>query len=79
MCPTEIAPLLSSPALSLQDLELRLSAFIQLAHSQSQARRYSHDQTLHLLDRAWEAQKLLWQLRRQNDWELQREFNCDLN
>jgi hypothetical protein len=75
MCPTEIAPFPYSPALSIQDLELRLSAFIQLAHSQSQARRYSHDQTLHLLDRAWEAQKLLWQLRRQADWG----SYCELN
>ena len=64
MRPLTIAPLLQSNSLlSQKDLEIYLVAFIQFAHAQSQARRYSYDQNLHLLDRAWEAQKLLWQLR----------------
>ena len=64
MRPPVTAPFLQSNLLSSQkDLEISLVAFIKFAHAQSQARRYSYDQTLHLLDRAWEAQKLLWQLR----------------
>lgn len=43
--------------------ELHLKAFVKSALQQSQAGKYSIDQNLHLLDRAWEAQKLLWQLR----------------
>lgn len=50
--------------------ELYLKAFVKSALQQSQAGKYSIDQNLHLLDRAWEAQKLLWRLRASTQTEL---------
>lgn len=47
----------------ISDRELRLQAFIQSAHEMSRSGQYPPELTLSLLDRAWKAQKLLWELR----------------
>lgn len=57
------ASLESMPVSTEKRQEIFLEAFIRFSHAQIQARRYSYEQTLQLLDRAGEAQKLLWQLR----------------
>ncbi|MBW4518552.1 MAG: hypothetical protein KME16_02305 [Scytolyngbya sp. HA4215-MV1] len=44
---------------------LSLRAFVQSALHQSLCCHYSLEKRLQLLDRAWEAQKLLWQLQAQ--------------
>jgi hypothetical protein len=49
------------------DLQIRLSRFIQYCLKQSCSTDCSTDEALQLLDKAWKAQKLLWQIRRQAD------------
>jgi hypothetical protein len=45
------------------DSEIHLDAFIDWALRESRSPQYSPQAALELLDRAWDAQKLLWQLR----------------
>lgn len=61
--PVNPASLESMPVSDEKAQEISLEAFIRFSHAQIQAGRYSYEQTLQLLDRAGEAQKLLWQLR----------------
>lgn len=49
--------------LDTPEQELRLSAFIRFTLQQACINKYSSDAVMQLLDRAWEAQKLLWKLR----------------
>jgi hypothetical protein len=47
------------------DLEMRLTQFIRWSLRQSQSGSYSPHQSMQWLNCAWEAQKQLWQLRKQ--------------
>ncbi|UBF24306.1 hypothetical protein K9N68_21705 [Kovacikia minuta CCNUW1] len=49
----------------ISSCEANLSAFINWILRQSSTGQYSPDVAIRLLDRAWEAQKQLWQLRHQ--------------
>ena len=61
----------------VSDRELRLQAFIQKAHQMSRSGKYPSVMALQLLDRAWEAQKLLWSLRQnQTKTPLQEDWVC---
>lgn len=60
---------LSTTCVSSQDrinLETQLSDFIQWSLSLTRTNQYSTEQAMQLLDQAWIAQKLLWQLR--HEW-----------
>lgn len=48
------------------DLETQLSNFVRQALKQTCTNQYSSEQAMYLLDQAWWAQKLLWQLRQRN-------------
>jgi len=50
---------------NITNQELRLSEFIKFTLQQARIGRYPSNIAMQLLDRAWEAQKLLWQLRNQ--------------
>jgi hypothetical protein len=55
--------------LNRADQEIRLRAFVQFTLRQTRTNCYSPDRAMQLLDRAWEAQKLLWRLRIQGCFE----------
>ena len=49
-------------SLTVPDQEIRLSAFIRYSLQKTRTNQVSTDIALQLLNRAWEAQKLLWEL-----------------
>lgn len=49
-------------SLNVPDQEIRLRAFIRYSLQKTCTNQVSTDTALQLLHRAWEAQKLLWQL-----------------
>ncbi|XWK89699.1 MAG: hypothetical protein U7127_06440 [Phormidium sp.] len=51
-----------SALLPLQHTEAHLSSFVQWVLQTTSGENVPTDAALELLDRAWEAQKLLWQL-----------------
>ncbi|XGV97567.1 MAG: hypothetical protein ACAF41_01170 [Leptolyngbya sp. BL-A-14] len=59
-----LAPSFVAPASSfnVSAQEIRLRAFIRFSLQKARTSEVSTDLALQLMDRAWEAQKLLWQL-----------------
>ena len=47
------------------DLESELSAYVRWALRKTSSGEYSSDKSMRLLEKAWKAQKALWQLRKQ--------------
>ncbi|WP_421655458.1 hypothetical protein [Leptothermofonsia sp. ETS-13] len=56
-------PLPYSQSSSVIDLETKLNEFVQSALQKSCSGQYSIETSLGILDKAWKAQKFLWQLR----------------
>jgi hypothetical protein len=59
-----------SDSTSVINLEERLTQFVDAALKASYSQKYSPQSRMELLERAWKAQKLLWQLRAQRALEL---------
>jgi hypothetical protein len=60
----QVAPQETTVSIASQDIETYFKAYIESALQQSRAQDCSPQQAMELIDRAWEVQKLLWQMRR---------------